>query len=287
MLPELSGYRILSKIGSGGIANVYAGVHDKSNQKVAIKILKSQTFKNSEASLRFLKEAKTGIELKHPNIINIFEISHIEKECYLVMEYLETSLRDRLILSKGSILSPADWDMFTQVAQGLLYAHQKGIIHRDIKPENIMFKPDGTSVLVDFGLAKIANSSEKLTKSGVSVGTPDYMSPEQIEGKPVDGRTDIYSLGIILYEMLMGEVPYKAKNYITLALKHLRKRIPRLPFRLKKYQPLLNMMMAKDREKRVQNCTELIQTLSYYRQRFNPSLNSNLSGKHNENEKKN
>jgi len=274
-LPEIPGYSILAKIGSGGIAEVFEGIQDKSRHKVAVKVLKPQVFKNPETAKRFLKEAETGIQLKHPNIITIYEINHSRQEYYLVMEYLKTSLRDKINLSRGSVLSLADWKMLIKVAQGLKYAHQKGVIHRDIKPENIMFRSDGSPVLADFGLAKITHSSEKLTKTGMTVGTPDYMSPEQIEGLPVDGRTDIYSLGIILYEMVVGEVPYKAKSYISLAMKHLRKKVPRLPRRLKKYQPLLNKMMAKDREKRVKNSAELIQTIINHQRLIHPDGGKN------------
>lgn len=262
--PEVPGYNILYKIGSGGLAEVYTGIQDKTHRQVAVKILNSKASKNRETARRFLKEAETGMKLKHPNIITIYEINQTKNKYYLVMEYLKKSLRDKINANRGSVLNPGDWQMFIKVAQGLEFAHQKGIVHRDIKPENIMFRLDGSPVLTDFGLAKIIHSSEKLTKTGMTVGTPDYMSPEQIEGQPVDGRTDIYSLGVILYEILVGEVPYQAKNYISLAMKHLKKKIPRLPRRLKKYQPLLNKLMAKDRQNRVKNSTELIKTFLFY-----------------------
>jgi len=128
-----------------------------------------------------------------------------------------------------------------------------------------MFKKDGTPILVDFGLAKLKNAVERLTQTGITVGTPDYMSPEQIEGLELDGRADFYSLGVVFYELLTGEVPYKAANFVALALKHLKKKIPRLPRNVKHYQPLLDIMMAKDREERISNGRALIEFIDRFR----------------------
>lgn len=244
------------RIGQGSLAQIFMGICGQSNRRVAIKILERKFTRNHELAKRFLQEAETGAQLKHPNIVEIYHTG-CTNECYfMIMEFLETTLRDRLNNHQKTpsfmVFGARELHIIMQIAEALDFAHQRGVIHRDIKPENIMFRADGTPVLVDFGLAKIKHSKERLTKTDVSVGTPYYMSPEQIQGQgKIDGRSDFYSLGIVFYEMLCGEVPYKADDFITLAMKHLKKKIPRLPKKLKHFQPLLDKMMAKDREQRI------------------------------------
>lgn len=265
-LPEIPGYSLEKRLGEGGIAKVYLAVQKDTGQKVAVKIL-DPGFHNEDRSIsrRFLREIETITELKHPNIVTIHTSGNVDKHYYLVMEYLQQSLRDKMKAAKDSPFDPRHLDTIKDIAAALQYAHEKGIIHRDIKPTNILFRADGTPVLVDFGLAKLKYSVEKLTKTGITVGTPDYMSPEQIEGLELDGRADFYSLGVIFYELMTGEAPYKAHNYVALALKHLKKKIPRLPRKQKDYQPLLDMMMAKDREERVPDGKALIKLIDQFR----------------------
>ncbi|MCK5055215.1 MAG: serine/threonine protein kinase [Candidatus Aminicenantes bacterium] len=265
-LPEIPGYFVKKTLGEGGIAKVYLALREKSNQQVALKVLDPKLH-NGEKSItrRFLREIETITGLNHPNIITIHDSGSVDSYYYLVMEYLQKSLRDKIKTAKDSPFDQRDLIMIKQVASALHYAHKKGIIHRDIKPTNIMFRTDGTPVLVDFGLAKLKNAAERLTQTGITVGTPDYMSPEQIEGLELDGRADFYSLGVIFYELLVGDVPYKAHNYVTLALKHLKKKVPRLPRDLKHYQPLLDKMMAKDREERVPDGDTLIKLIDQFR----------------------
>ncbi len=263
-LPEIPGYIIEQRLGSGGISVVYSGIQNKTRLKVAIKILKPQLSIDRNTSRRFFKEAEIISKLDHPNIVRIHETGYVNNMIYLVMEFLTDTLNKK-IGSRTDLISPSEHlRTIKQIALALEYAHGKGIVHRDIKSENIMFRSNNNPVLVDFGLAKIANSIEKLTKPDLTVGTPDYMSPEQIQGLDIDCRTDIYSLGVVLYEMLIGEVPYKANNYISLAMKHLKKKIPKLPKKIKFLQPLLNQMMAKDRDKRVSNVSQLISLLNQY-----------------------
>lgn len=265
VLPEIPGYILKKRLGEGGIAKVYAAIHESSGRRVAVKILDPELH-NEDKSIarRFLREIETITELKHPNILIIYESGNTDKYFYLVMEYLEKSLRDRIKAAKDSPFDPRVLDIIKDIAAALQYAHKRDIIHRDIKPTNIMFRADETPVLVDFGLAKLKHATEKLTKTDITVGTPDYMSPEQIEGLDLDGRADFYSLGVILYELLTHDVPYKAHNYVALAIKHLKKKIPRLPRRVKHYQPLLDKMMAKDREERVANGEELIKLITQF-----------------------
>lgn len=263
--PEIPGYSLKKRLGEGGIATVYLAVQENSGLKTAVKILNPRIHKENEsAARRFLREVETITMLKHPNIVTIHESGNINKYYYLVMEYLQQSLRDKMKATKGSPFDPQDLNILKQIAAALQYAHERGIVHRDIKPTNILFRADGTPVLVDFGLAKLKHSAERLTKTGITVGTPDYMSPEQIEGLELDGRADFYSLGVIFYELLTDEAPYKAHNYVALAIKHLRKKVPRLPRKLKDYQPLLDKMMAKDREERVSSGEALIKLIEQF-----------------------
>ena len=147
------------------------------------------------------------------------------------------------------------------VAKALSYAHQKGFVHRDIKPDNIMFRKDGAVVLVDFGIVKAVDETTKLTRTGMSVGTPQYMSPEQIKAKKVDGRSDIYSLGIVLFELLTGKLPYPGEDLVKVALQHTSGSIPKLPDKLKDFQPLIEKMLAKNPHERVRNAEGLIRLI--------------------------
>jgi serine/threonine-protein kinase PpkA len=260
-VPVVFGYRLGEKLGAGGIAAVYSGVHIKTGLRVAIKILKPSVLLGSSASKRFLKEVETVSDLNHRHIIRILQFGYTEQYPYLIMEFLRKTLRERMENQNRPISLSESLNVIRKISSALEYAHNRGIIHRDIKPENIMFRNSDNPVLVDFGLAKISSATENLTRSGVTVGTPDYMSPEQIQGLPLQPASDIYSLGVVLYELLTGHVPYRAGNYISLARKHLNKKVPRLPRRLKPFQPLLNRMMAKNTQKRCNRAEEIIQML--------------------------
>lgn len=259
--PEIYGYRLEEKLGAGGVAVVYSGIHIKTGHRIAVKILKPSLLQKCNTAKRFLKEAETVSGLDHLHIIKIFDVGITNNYHYLVMEFLSKSLRDKT-LDGNSILSVRqNLEIIRKIAMALEYAHQRGIIHRDIKPENIMFRTDEIPVLVDFGLAKISSSKENMTRSGITVGTPDYMSPEQIQGLSLDPASDIYSLGVVLYELLTGRTPYRANNYVSLALKHLKKKVPKLPRKYKYLQPLLNRMMFKERSKRFTRAEPLIRMI--------------------------
>jgi serine/threonine protein kinase len=256
-LPQIPGYRLIRKLGHGGMADVYLGVQENLQREVAIKVLVSSLFRDEQFSLRFIKEAQTAAKLSHPNIITIHDIGQVGDTYFIVMEYLHESLNDRI--KKVGIVSPREaLDIVKMVASALDYAHNKGFIHRDIKPDNIMFRTDGTAVLVDFGIARAIDSTTHLTRTGMSIGTPHYMSPEQCRGEKIDGRSDIYALGVQLFELLTGRVPYKAENTAGIILKHIQDPVPRLPLELCQYQPLLDKMMAKDKEMRIASAAELV-----------------------------
>jgi serine/threonine protein kinase len=262
-LPQIPGYQVLKKLGQGGMADVYLGIQEKLQRQVAIKVMIPLLFRDEQFSKRFIKEAQTAAQLNHPNIITIHDVGETGDSYYIVMEYLEESLSQRL--KKRGYFPPLEaLDVVRMIACALDYAHKKGFIHRDIKPDNIMFRADGTVVLVDFGIARAMDSTTHLTRTGMSIGTPHYMSPEQCKGEKIDGRSDIYSLGVQFYEIITGKVPYNAENTAGIIIKHIQDPIPRLPDKLSRYQPLIDKLMAKERDKRFQGGEELIQFIDRF-----------------------
>jgi len=254
--PVIPGYRIKKILGQGGMANVYLGIQQNLNRLVAIKILRMDILEGKKAYKRFLKEARTLSQLTHPNIVTIHDVGKIENYYYIVMEYLQESLKEKI--EKNHKIDPENaLHIVLNIADALFYAHEKGVVHRDVKPANILFRKDGTPVILDFGIAKIIDSKTKLTKTGMYIGTPKYMSPEQFNLKKLDGRSDIYSLGVVLYEMFTGKVPYNAKDTLGIMMKHLQEPVPLLPKTLKSYQTIIDKMMEKDKKKRVHSKEKL------------------------------
>jgi len=258
--PVIPGYRVERELGSGGMATVYLAVQEKLNREVAVKVLSPVLVADKQFAARFIQEAEIAAGMHQANIIPIFDIGQSGPHVYLVMEYLEASLKDRLKI--GPMDAAEALAVLRQMAGALAYAHGEGYVHRDIKPENIMFRKDGTAMLVDFGIARAVGAATRLTKTGMSIGTPHYMSPEQARGLDLDGRSDLYALGIVFHEMLTGRVPYDAQDSVAIIFKHIQDPIPRLPMALAWCQPLLDGLMAKDRETRIPSGKRLIEMIN-------------------------
>src|SRR3972149_3237889 len=214
----ISHYKILDKLGEGGMGIVYKANDTKLGRTVAIKFLPSHLSSSEESKQRFIREAKSAAALNHPNILAIYEIDEENGSSFIAMEYVEgLTLKDHISsLTFGTgvpVLQAIDW--IEQIAMGLKSAHDQNIIHRDIKTENVMINKDGRLKIMDFGLAKL-KSDAGIIKTKTSVGTLSYMSPEQAQAIPADHRCDIWSLGIVFYELLTGELPFKAEHEAAL-----------------------------------------------------------------------
>ncbi|MFA0811965.1 bifunctional serine/threonine-protein kinase/formylglycine-generating enzyme family protein [Microbulbifer epialgicus] len=248
---QIPGYRIVKKINQGGMSTVYLAIQRSVGRQVALKVMSPVLNADPIFSERFQREANIVGQLSHPNIVGIHDIGRYKSLNYIAMDYMPGgSVSEKL--AKGP-LEPLDaLNVVRQIAMALDHSHSKGYVHRDLKPENILFREDGSAVLGDFGVARAVARTTRMTNSGMVVGTPYYMSPEQARGVAIDGRADLYSLGVVFYEMLTGAVPYQAEEAVAIAIKHLTDPIPRLPARHALYQPLIDRFLAKDPDKRFQ-----------------------------------
>jgi serine/threonine protein kinase len=257
---KIPGYKVHRKIGKGGMASVFLATQECFDRKVALKIIADSAFGHQHLADRFVREAKIVASFSHPHIVPVYDVGHIEQFHYLSMDFLQGGELSQWIRAG---LSPEETEqIIIQVAQALHYAHNKGYIHRDVKPDNILFREDNSAVLTDFGIAQPINTNLDDNRASMVVGTPSYMSPEQSQGKAIDARTDLYSLGIMFYQMLTKQLPFTADNYKELALKHIQQPIPKLPFAINRYQPLINKLLAKEPQQRFQSALQFIKALN-------------------------
>ncbi len=205
----LGSYEILEEIGRGGMAQVYRAYQPSLNRDVAIKILPPQLALDRQFVDRFVREARAAASLRHPHIVIIHDVSEQDGLYYMVMEYLSGQTLRQLIKSEGPLPPARATKITEQLAIALDYAHRHGFVHRDVKPSNIFVGEGDRVTLTDFGIAKAASEAQQLTRTGTLMGTPEYMSPEQAEGRTVDYRSDLYALGVVLYHMLTGRVPFR------------------------------------------------------------------------------
>lgn len=256
---QIPGYRVIRKINQGGMSTVYLAIQISVGRVVALKVMSPTLNGDPAFSERFQREANIVGQLSHPNIVAIYDIGRHENLNYIAMDYLPGgSVHDQMM--KG--INTADALRITcEIAIALDHAHEKGYIHRDIKPENILFRADGSAVLTDFGVAKGMVGVSRMTSVGQVVGTPHYMSPEQTRGKPVDARSDLYSLGVVCYEMLTGSVPFQGDEAVAIAIKHISAPVPRLPRQYQIYQKIIDKLLAKDPEQRFQRGRDLVEAI--------------------------
>lgn len=218
-------YEIIRNIGEGGMANVYLALDTILDRKVAVKILRGDLATDEKFVKKFQREASAASILDHPNIVGIYDVGEDDGNYYIVMEYIEGQTLKSLIKRRGSLTLPEVIDIMTQLTSGIAHAHEKGIIHRDIKPQNILILDDGLIKIADFGIAQALNSTE-LTETNSVMGSVHYLPPEQANGAGSTVKSDIYSLGILMYELLIGKVPFKGENAVEIAIKQMKDPIP-------------------------------------------------------------
>ncbi len=274
MHPEKIGiYEIKSELGRGGMATVYRGYDPRFEREVAVKVLPPELLHaDPQFRARFEREAKIIAKLEHPSIVPVYDVGEENNQPYFVMRYMNGgSLSDRIKAGIMTITEAAK--ILDQIAPGLDEAHAKGFVHRDLKPSNILFDSKGIPYISDFGIAKISQGSSTMTGSGI-IGTPAYMAPEQATGDPVDGRADVYALGIILFEILTGKQPYEADTPMAIAIKHVTDPVPRIltinPNLPADMDLIILKAMAKNRDERFNTAVEMVQTLKELTGDFGP-----------------
>jgi serine/threonine-protein kinase PpkA len=253
---HIHGYRVLSKIGQGGMSNVYLAKRDSDGEQVALKILNVRPSDDKQQLQRFIQESALISEFDHRNVVRIYDRGFTDEYAYIAMEYFPGgSLKE--VIARG--LSPRQaLSLLAQAASALAEIHRLGIVHRDVKPANMMLRADGTMVLADFGIAKKSSEAMGQTMHGEVFGTPYYISPEQADGQPASQHSDLYSLGVIFYEMLMNRRPYEGDSIVEVISQHLYAPVPRLPQELSDYQPLVDGMLEKDPALRLQSADAVL-----------------------------
>jgi hypothetical protein len=253
-------YEIIEELGRGGMAMVYRAKDRQLEREVAVKVLPFSLAFDTEFVERFQREARTSAQLEHPNIIPIYRVGRSGRVIYFVMKFLRGGSLSAILGVRKKLNPPEIRRLLLEAGSALGYAAQRGIVHRDIKPDNIMFDEFGQSLLTDFGIAKAA-SGQKLTGTGMSIGTPHYMSPEQARAQPIDGRSDIYSLGIVAYQCLTGTVPYDGEDSFSIGYKHITEPVPTpslITADERRLFEIIKRMLMKDPFDRFQTCEELI-----------------------------
>jgi len=261
---QIGRYEIKAELGRGGMATVYRAYDSSFDRDVAIKVLPREFLHNPQFPDRFKREIKTIAQLEHPAIVPVYDVGDHEGVPYFVMRYMPGgSLSD--MIEKGRFSLEDTARTVERLASALSYAHRKGIIHRDLKPDNILFNEEGYPFISDFGVAKLSEAQTNLTGSGI-IGTPAYMSPEQATGDPLDHRSDVYGLGVIVYQMLTGKQPYNADTPMGVAIKHVTDPVPDIrlvaPDLPEALGDVMKKVLAKDREERYPTAVEFARALN-------------------------
>ena len=274
----LGRYRVRARVGAGGFARVYRAEDPELEMDVALKVLKPELAAEPATVERFRREASTAAKLRHPNVVTVLTVGRLEEPFdqapvgtpYLVMDYLPTSLggrlRDRGALPEGDVVRIGE-----DVARGLAYAHARGVVHRDVKPDNVLFAPDGRALVSDFGIARAGDALPSTASRQVVLGTPSYFSPEQARGLPLDGRSDLYSLGVTLYEASTGTLPFAGDDWYDVMRQHVEAEPPapreRAPLLSPAFEAVILRCLAKEPADRFQSASELADALSALRLR--------------------
>ena len=241
------------------MATVYLALQESVDREVALKIMSPALMVDPNFGERFLREARIAAKLHHRHVVGVHDVGKHGDIHYIAMEFVAGGSAHH---EDGKPDDPTYvLRVVREIATALGYAHSKGFVHRDVKPDNILMRDDGSSALTDFGIARANDSATRMTRTGAVIGTPHYMSPEQARGRPLDGRADLYSLGCVLYEMLMGRVPYQADDPLAVGIMHITEPVPKLSPHLVPIQPLLNRMMAKTPEERFQDGGEVAEAI--------------------------
>ncbi len=260
MIKKIANYTIISKIASGGMSEVYLASDASSGENIALKVLDSKLSIDPEYLNRFKKEAHICKQLNHKNIVKIISYGTFKEHYYIAYEYIEGITLDKLIKEKDLSITEIE-NIAVQILEALSYAHSKNIVHRDIKPSNIMIK-DGNVKILDFGIAKQELSST-VTKTGLFMGSPHYVSPEQIEGFDIDYKSDLYSFGVVLYEMIEKKVPFSADTPWAVIRAHLDKKAPDITKDIPVYlKEIINKCLSKKREDRFKSANEIIDVIN-------------------------
>ncbi len=265
-------YRLDRKLGEGGMATVFCGTDTLLRRRVAIKVLREQYAADEEFVRRFYQEAESAAKLSHPNIVNTFDVGRQDDTYFIVMELVDGPSLAEIIAADGRLPEPVAIDYAAQIASGLAYAHRQGLLHRDIKPANVLVTKDDVVKLSDFGIARaVSKQTMALTKPGLVMGSVYYISPEQAQEHDVHETADLYSLGVVLYQMLTGTLPYTGESPVTVALKHIGDPVPTIDVRENGVSPALaaivNRLLQKKPEHRFQSASELATALREARER--------------------
>jgi eukaryotic-like serine/threonine-protein kinase len=252
MIGELIGgrYEIEELVGTGGMSSVYRARDRVLERRVALKILHEHFSADPEYVERFRREARAIARLNHPNIVTVIDRGEFGKRQFIVFEHIPGENLKEVVEREGQLPVAQALALTHQIARGLAFAHQHGVVHRDVKPQNVLLDESGTAKVTDFGIARSLDPGEELTQTGTLLGTSDYIAPEQASGEPIDARSDQYSLGVLLYELLTGEVPYPADSFMAVAMRHLRDPVPSVRERRRDVPDRVDKIVARAMAKR-------------------------------------
>ncbi|HMB43859.1 MAG TPA: protein kinase [Luteimonas sp.] len=258
--PSIAGYRFRKRLGQGGMATVYLATQESLDRPVSIKVMAREALRDETSKQRFENEARTIAKLSHTGIVGIHEVGRTsDGQMYYVMPYLPNG-----DLSQRDLRN--DEAQITEILRALLaalgYAHSHGIVHRDVKEENVLFDIHNRPLLTDFGIARTKTDTSRLTRDGLSVGSSAFMAPEQARGEEVDGRADLYSVGVLTFALLTGHLPFRATDPLALAIMHAQDPVPRLPAEKSHWQGFINRAMAKSPAQRFANAEQMLQALA-------------------------